>query len=225
MDTNDISIQNQGPNESGESESNINQDAASNDEQTPTNKGLRIGCMTFCIAATVLFLWVWQHQSQFNDNYREALFFMRDGEVEKAIESYQKAIKNKRRTIFFKNEPSAYNNLGHAYMYAGKFTEAVDTFKMVIQKYPDIPEGYINFATVYLQMNEPENAREICLHALQSFPDVPLLHYNLSIAYALTDETTASLNSLKKAITLNPELRDFAKQEGALQDILPILND
>ena len=221
MNKNDTSIQNQEPIENIETDVNNDSDS----EQASINKGMRIGCMTFCLAAFILFLWVWQHQSQFNDNYREALFFMRNGEHEKAIESYQKAIKNKSRTIFFKNEPSAYNNLGHAYMYAGKFTEAVDTFKMVIQKYPDIPEGYINFATVYLQMNEPENAREICLHALQSFPDAPFLHYNLAIAYALTDEATESLNSLKKAIELNPELKDFAEQEGALQHILPILND
>lgn len=221
MDKNETSIQDHESKENIDTDINNDSDA----EQTPINKSFRIGCMTFCIAITVLFLWVWQHQSQFNDNYRKALFFMRNGEHEKAIESYQKAIKNKSRTIFFKNEPSAYNNLGHAYMYAGKFTEAVDTFKMVIQKYPDIPEGYINFATVYLQMNEPENAREICLHALQSFPDAPLLHYNLAIAYALTDETIESLTSFKKAIELNPELKELAEQEGALQHILPLMKN
>ena len=229
MNNNKTPIQNQETIEKVEKNSSLNNETSVNDDSdaklTPTNKGLRIGCMTLCIAVTVLFLWVWQHQSQFNDNYREALFFMRNGEPEKAIESYQKAIKNRRRTIFLKNEPSAYNNLGQAYMYAGKFTEAVDTFKMVIQEYPEIPEGYINFATVYLQMDEPENAREICLHALQSFPDAPLLHYNLSIAYALTDETTESLDSLKKAISLNPELKDYAKEEGALQQILPKMNN
>ena len=229
MNNNDTSNQSQEPIETVVSDSNIIDESEELDDadavQAPTNKGLRIGCMTFCIAVTVLFLWVWQHQSQFNDNYRDALFLMRNGEHEKAIESYQKAIKNKSRTIFFKNEPSAYNNLGQAYMFAGQFTEAVDTFKKVIQMNPDIPEGYVNFATVYLRMNEPTNAREICLHALQSFPDVPLLHYNLSIAYALTDEPTKSANSLKKAVTLNPELKDFAKQEGSLQHVLQLLND
>ncbi len=229
MNNNDTSNQSQEPIETVVSDSNINNETDaledSDAEQAPTNKGFRIGCMTFCIAVTLLFLWVWQHQSQFNDNYREALFLMRNGEHEKAIESYQKAIKNKNRTIFFKNEPSAYNNLGQAYMFAGQFIEAIDTFKKVIQMNPDIPEGYVNFATVYLRMNEPTNAREICLHALQSFPNAPLLHYNLAIAYALTDETTESVKSLAKAISLNPELKDFAKQEGALQQILPFLND
>ena len=57
--------------------------------------------MTFCLAVTVLFLWVWHHQTQFNDHYRKAAFLMRNGEAEQAIEAYQKAIKNKTRTIFF----------------------------------------------------------------------------------------------------------------------------
>ena len=232
MNNNDTPIQNQEPIDTVDAVSTINQDTAANgdsvDEQTPTNKGLIIGCMTFCITVIVLFLcflWVWQHQSQFNDNYRKALFFMRNGEHEKAIESYQKAIKNKRRTIFFKNSPSAYNNLGQAYMQTGQFTQAIDTFKKVIKMNPDIPEGFVNFATVYLRMNEPINAREICIHALQKFPDNPLLHYNLAVAYALTEEHSKSVSSLQKAIDFDPALKDFAEQEDALKNILPIMDE
>ena len=50
-------------------------------EQEPTNKTFRIVCMTFCLAVTVLFLWVWHHQTQFNDYYRKATFLMRNGEA------------------------------------------------------------------------------------------------------------------------------------------------
>lgn len=229
MNTNNTSHQNQEHIENVDTKSKTNQETDvnynSDDEHTPINKRLRIGCMTFVIAVTLLFLWVWQHQSQFNDNYRDALFFMRNGEPEKAIESYQKAIKNKRRTIIFKNAPSAYNNLGQAYMQTGQFKQAIDTFKKVIKMNSDIPEGYVNFATVYLRMNEPENAREICIHALQKFPDNPLLHYNLAIAYALTEERTKSANSLQKAIDLDPTLIDFAEQEGALMQIVPELKE
>ena len=53
-----------------EHESTEEQDA----EQTPANKTFRIVCMTFCLAVTVLFIWVWHHQTQFNDQYRKANF-------------------------------------------------------------------------------------------------------------------------------------------------------
>ena len=192
-------------------------------EQAPTNKGFRIGCMTFCLAVTVLFLWVWHHQTQFNDNYRKASFHMRNGEPEKAIETFQKAIKNKERTIFFKDAPSAYNNLGQAYLSAEQYPQAIETFKKAIRMAPDMAEGYVNLATVYLQKNEPANARAICLDALQTFPEAPLLHYNLACAYALTNDPQKSLDSLKKAVSLDTELRNFAEQEGALKHIVPAL--
>ena len=197
-------------------------DQNSEDEQRPINKAFRMGCMTFCLAVTVLFIWIWQHQSQFNDNYRDALFFMNNGEPEKAIESYQKAIKNKSRTIFFRYDPSAFNNLGHAYLQTGQFQKAIDTFKFAIEIEPEMPQGYVNLATVYLRKNEPDDAREICTHALQTFPEEPRLYYNLACAYALSDDTRNALNSLKKAYELDPELiNQLIQNEDSLKHILP----
>ena len=190
------------------------------DEQTPTNKTFRIVCMTFCLAVTVLFLWVWHHQTQFNDHYRKATFLMRNGEAKQAIEAYQKAIKNKARTLFFTKEPSVYNNLGQAYLYDGQYVPAVDHFKKVIAMAPDIAEGYVNLTTAYLRQNLPTNAREICLHALQTFPKTALLHYNLACAHALEGESQKSVASLTQAVTLNPDLKALAQQEGALKEIV-----
>ncbi|RKU36768.1 hypothetical protein C6496_12675 [Candidatus Poribacteria bacterium] len=189
-------------------------------EQTPGNKVFRIVCMTFCLAVTVLFLWVWHHQTQFNDHYRKATFLMRNGEAAQAIEAYQKAIKNKTRTIFFANEPSVYNNLGQAYLYVEAYTEAVANFKKVIEMAPDIVEGYINLTTAYLQQNLPADARVSCLHALQTFPKAALLHYNLACAYALEGASQMAVNSLIQALDLNPELKALAEQENALKGIV-----
>ena len=189
-------------------------------EQTPGNKAFRIICMTFCLAVTVLFLWIWHHQTQFNDHYRKATFLMRNGEAEKAIEAYQKAIKNKGRTIFFTKEPSVYNNLGQAYLYAEEYVPAVENFKKVIVMAPDVAEGYVNLTTAYLRQNLPTDARELCLHALQTFPKTALLHYNLACAYALGGESQKSVNSLTQAVTLNPDLKALAQQEGALKGVV-----
>ena len=189
-------------------------------EQTPTNKVFRIGCMTFCLAVTVLFLWVWHHQTQFNDHYRKATFLMRNGEAEQAIEAYQKAIKNKERTLFFTKEPSVYNNLGQAYLYAEEYAPAVENFKKVIVMAPDVAEGYVNLTTAHLRQNLPIDARELCLHALETFPKTALLHYNLACAYALMGESQKAIDSLTQAVTLNPDLKTLAQQEGALKEIV-----
>ena len=99
MASNENQVQEHEPIEDLDTDSNEDQDNESVEdsdaEQTPRNKTFRIGCMTFCLAVTVLFLWVWHHQTQFNDNYRKASFLMNNDEPEKAIEAYQKAIKNK----------------------------------------------------------------------------------------------------------------------------------
>ena len=190
------------------------------EEQTPGNKTFRIVCMTFCLAVTVLFLWVWHHQTQFNDHYRKATFLMRNGEAEQAIEAYQKAIKNKTRTIFFTREPSVYNNLGQAYLYAEEYAEAIANFEKAIEMAPNIAEGYINLTTVYLRQNLPADARTSCLRALQTFPKTDLLHYNLACAYALEGESQKAIDSLTEAVNLNPELKTFAQQENALKGVV-----
>lgn len=189
-------------------------------EQAPTNKVFRIICMTFCLAVTVLFIWVWHHQTQFNDHYRKATFLMRNGDAKQAIEVYQKAIKNKQRTLFFTKEPSVYNNLGQAYLYAEEYASAVENFKKVIEMAPNIAEGYVNLTTAYLQQNLPADARSSSLRALEIFPKTALLHYNLACAYALEGESQKAVDSLTQAVTLNPELKTFAQQEGALKRIV-----
>jgi tetratricopeptide (TPR) repeat protein len=201
-------------------ENQITEDPSTEEEQTAGNKAFRIVCMTFCLAVTVLFLWVWHHQTQFNDHYRKATFLMRNGEAAQAIEAYQEAIKNKTRTIFLAEEPSVYNNLGQAYLYAEEYAEAITNFKKVIEMAPDVAEGSINLTTAYLRQNLATEARQACLHALQTFPKAPLLHYNLACAYALEGESQKALNSLTQAINLNPELKALAQQENTLKGIV-----
>jgi tetratricopeptide (TPR) repeat protein len=176
--------------------------------------------MTFCLAVTVLFLWVWHHQTQFNDHYRKATFLMRNGDAQQAIEAYQKAIKNKRRTLFFTQEPLAYNNLGQAHLYAEEYASAIENFKKVIEMAPAIAEGYVNLTTAYLRQNLAAEAREACLRALETFPQTALLHYNLACAYALEGESQKAIDSLTQTVSLNPDLKTLAQEEGALKRIV-----
>ncbi|MCY3743958.1 MAG: tetratricopeptide repeat protein [Candidatus Poribacteria bacterium] len=192
-------------------------------EQTPTNKAFRIVCMTFCLAVTVLFIWVWHHQTQFNDHYRKATFLMHKGEAKQAIEAYQKAIKNKTRTLFFTKDSSissAYNNLGHLYASIKEYASAVENFKKAIEIVPNSAKGYINLTTAYLRQNLAAEAREVCLQALKTFPKTASLHYNLACAYALEDKSQKAIDSLTQAVRLNPELKTLAQQENTLKGIV-----
>ncbi len=170
--------------------------------------------MAFCLIVTLLFIWVWHHQSQFNDHSRQGFFHLRNGELDQAIEVYTKAIKNKERTIFFTEEPSAYNNLGQAYLRKGEYAQAIAAFQKTLEMRPDAVGAYINLATTYLKQNLPDSAIESCEAALKVVPDVAHLHYNLACAYALKNEDKKSIDSLQRAIDLDGQMRTLAKEES-----------
>ena len=170
--------------------------------------------MAFCLIVTVLFIWVWHHQSQFNDHSRKGFFHLRNGELDQAVEAYTKAIKNKERTIFFTQEPSAYNNLGQAYLRKGEYTSAIDAFQTTLEMRPDAVGAYINLATAYLKQNLPDSAIESCETAIEIAPDVAHLHFNLACAYALKNEDKKSIDSLRRAIELDGRMQALAREES-----------
>ena len=171
--------------------------------------------MAFCLIVTVLFIWVWHHQSQFNDHSRKGFFHLRNGELDQAVEVYAKAIKNKERTIFFTQAPSAYNNLGQAYLRKEEYAPAITAFQKTLEMSPDAVGAYINLATTYLKQNLPDSAIESCETAIRIAPDVAHLHYNLACAYALKNEDQKSIDSLQKAVGLDELMRTLAAEESA----------
>ena len=171
--------------------------------------------MAFCLIVTVLFIWVWHHQSQFNDHSRKGFFHLRNGELDQAVEVYTKAIRNKERTIFFTQEPSAYNNLGQAYLRKGEYASAIAAFQKTLEMRPDAVGAYINLATAYLKQNLPDSAIESCEKAIEIAPDVAHLHFNLACAYALKGEDKRSIDSLQKAVALDGRMRVLAREENA----------
>ncbi len=175
--------------------------------------------MAFCLMVTLVFIWIWHHQSQFNDHSRKALFHLRNGELDPAIKAYTKAIKQKKRTIFFTQEPSAYNNLGQAYLRKAEYDQAITAFQKVLEMKPDAMEAYINLATAYLKQNLPDKAVKFCEKAIQITPNVALIRYNLACAYALKDENEKSIDSLKRAIALDERMKAFAREESAFDHL------
>ena len=169
--------------------------------------------MAFCLIVTVLFIWVWHHQSQFNDHSRKGFFHLRNGELDKAVKAYTKAIKNKGRTIFFAQAPSAYNNLGQAYLRKEEYAPAIAAFQKTLGMSPDAVGAYINLATAYLKQSLPDLAVESCETAIQISPEVAHLHYNLACAYALKGEDQKSIDSLQRAVELDERMRALALEE------------
>ena len=169
--------------------------------------------MIFCLIVTVVFIWVWHHQTQFNDNSRKARFHLKNGELESAVQAYLKAIRHKKYTLFFTDAPSVYNNLGQVYLQLAEYDKAIETFEKVIELKPDAIQAYINLATTYLKQNLPDKAIESCEKALEIAPNTALSHYNLACAYAIKAENTKAIEALTKAVELDRRIGELAEQE------------
>jgi tetratricopeptide (TPR) repeat protein len=169
--------------------------------------------MVLCLIVTIGFIWIWYHHIQFNDHSRQALFHLRRGELDQAIKEYTTAIKHKPK------EPSAYNNLGQAYLGKAEYDKAVAAFKKALEIKPDAVEAYVNLATAYLKQDLPIQAIEACQAAIQIAPNLALAHYNLACAYALMGENEKAIDSLKRAIALDERLKAFASEERAFDGL------
>lgn len=169
--------------------------------------------MIFCLIVTLVFIWVWHHQTRFNDYSRQARFHLKNGELESAVEAYTKAIRHKKNTLFFTHAPSVYNNLGQVYLQQAEYDKAIETFEKVIELKPDAIHAYINLATTYLKQSRPNQAIESCRKAIQIAPNIALSHYNLACAYAINTENVKAIDALSKAAELDPRIKELAEQE------------
>ena len=175
--------------------------------------------MAFCLIVTIVFIWIWHHQIQFNDHSRKAFFHLKRDEFNQAIDAYKRAIKHKKYTLFLSKSPSLYNNLGQAYQGMGQFDAAITSYKQALEIKPDAVEVYINLATAYLKQDLPRPALDACQQAIQIAPGSPLAHYNMACAHALSGETEEAINSLKIALKLDEQLTIFAHEEKAFDSL------
>lgn len=77
---------------------------------------------------------------------------MAEGEYDKAISCFTKALKARRKS------PEAYNNRGAAYSEKGEHDKAIRDIDKAIELSPEFADAYYNRAVVYYQKNEYDKA-------------------------------------------------------------------
>lgn len=70
------------------------------------------------------------------------------------------------------------------------------------------------FRAAALQQESPAKAREILREGLRVHADSPTLHYGLACVEALDGHADDALDSLREAIELQPEVRDWAREDS-----------
>ncbi len=83
----------------------------------------------------------------------------------------------------------------------GKTSDAIETFTLLTQDYPELPEPYNNLAVLYAQNNELDKARGALELALRGNPNYAVAYENLGDIY-----TRQAAEAYEKAQKLDPRL-------------------
>ena len=91
-------------------------------------------------------------------------------------------------------------NEGNKFLKQNSLEEAISNYKMALHHNKNFNEAYINLSTAYMNGKQFQASLKT-LNTLQRInPKHPLLHYNLACYYALTENTTLGIKSLRQAV-------------------------
>jgi tetratricopeptide (TPR) repeat protein len=101
--------------------------------------------------------------------------YMRQGNPQKAIEEFQKAIE------INPNYADAYHNLGNTYQQIGEIDEAIPYYQKALEINPNLWQSYQNLAAIYFNSGDYEKALENIKKALEIDPQNQNLRENLKV--------------------------------------------
>ncbi len=99
-------------------------------------------------------------------------------------------------------------NFGIAYVYSGKYKEAIEAFKQATRIRPDYVDVHNNLGVAYGKSGKYKEAIEAFKQAIRIRPDFAEAHYNLGIAYEKSGKHREAVKAYKQAIRIKP---DFAE--------------
>jgi tetratricopeptide (TPR) repeat protein len=118
----------------------------------------------------------------------------------------------------------AYNNLGVAYVFEGKFQDAEQAYKAAITVNPDHLPAWKNLANLYLQ--QPENITEgvkILASIVKGHPEDIVALMLLAECYEAGEEIESSITLYKKVLTIDPENQLAKSKLDQYKPLQPVL--
>lgn len=138
--------------------------------------------------------------------------YSRRGMLDKAIDSYQKAL------AFNPNDFVAHDELGLAYYQQGKLDRAVGEFKKTLEINPDFALAYYHLGCAYYRQKELLAAIQQYKKAIELNPDFAEAYYSLGIAYEGKGLVGESFSAMKKAASLVPDIKSLVPTVRSYQE-------
>ena len=170
-------------------------------ETVVRNSAARIAIPVFLTAIVAILLWlaVPTTGSAIALN-NEGLVFNEDGEYQKAIANFDKAIE-----LDPKLAP-AYNNRGWAYIELGEYEQGIADCNKAIELDPNLALAYSNRGLAYVRLGQYEQAITDCSKAIELDPGLALAYSNRGQAFLELGQYEQAIADFDKAIELDPSL-------------------
>ena len=167
---------------------------------------------TLAFCSLFLFLPLLIHaDSSFIYNQRGIIYNL-SGQHEKAIEEFEKALKNDPDNEAIKNNlATAYANFGVALSQKRDFRKAETYLKDAIDFNPEEPSHHLNLATVYLNQGKWSEAERSLKECLRFEPNNILACNYLGNAYYYQGDLKKAISQWEKVLRLDPK-NEFARE-------------
>jgi tetratricopeptide (TPR) repeat protein len=134
-----------------------------------------------------------EKDSEHEEAYQKALYFIDKKEYEKALPYLEIAIK----TDILLLKENVYVNIGFCYGNLGNHVKAIEAYKHAIHSNPEYASAYYNLGTAYNSLGLYEDAIEACKQAIRIDPDFANAHLNLGFSYLQIGDKSSALNEYK----------------------------
>ena len=111
------------------------------------------------------------------DDYSDVAKLVRAGKTADAIAKADQYLASNQR------DPQMRFLKGTAQVAAGQTEEAIATFTLLTEEYPELPEPYNNLAVIYAGQNRLDQARNALEMAVRNNPNYAVAHENLGDIY------------------------------------------
>ena len=134
------------------------------------------------------------------DLFQEAYEHQMEGELEAAIELYQRSIETYPTA-------EAHTFLGWTYSFQGKLDEAIEECKKAIEIDPDFGNPYNDIGAYLIEKSQHEDAIPWLKKAASAkrYENCHFAHYNLGRAYIALDLLNKAKQEFERALKLQPE--------------------
>jgi Tfp pilus assembly protein PilF len=136
-----------------------------------------------------------------------ALAELRQGELDKAKESFEKVLDSDGANKF------AHYNLGYIAQTQGDLGEAEQQYREAIKTDPKFVSALYNLAIV-VTPNDTDEAIDLYRRAIKSNKNDANSHFNLGLLLRQQGKTAEGNSQIQQAVALNPALADQAAAQG-----------